>query len=58
MTSVSSLALLGLSQEIIIVLGLLLSVAIILGGSFLMILSDIRVQRLRNIPTPLMTTLT
>ena len=57
--SVSSLVLMELYQETIIVLGLLLNVAhIILGWILSMLLTDLKARGLRNIPTPPKTVLT
>ena len=56
---VSLLALVGLLHKVIVVLELLLNVAtIIFGCIFSMLLSDFRVQGLKNIPTPPVITLT
>ena len=57
--SVSSLALVGLLQEINVVLGLPLNVApIIFGCIFSMLFSNFRVRELRSIPLTTMTALT
>ena len=56
---VSSLGLVGLSQEMIVVPGLPLNVdTIILGCIFSMVLSDFTARKLKGIPTSPMTALT
>ena len=57
--SISSLALVGLLQDMILAQGLLLNVAhIILSWIFLVLFSDFKVCGLRSIPRPPMTALT
>ena len=47
-----SLALVGLEQETIVVQGLPINEAYILGGILSILFSDFKIQGLKNIPTP------